>query len=279
MGSTRISGGTYVIFQHALYLQQHGYEVVIIPQEPFSAHGYKWHPALDLLTFSDFASEKEKVFDLIVATWWKTIYALPNLTGLHYMYFVQSIETWFYPDREKILRALVSNTYQLPMPVIAVAGWIKEYLQKKYGRTVYVAHNGIRKQLYSRSTPLVPREQGKVRALVEGPLGIDFKNVARTIRLLKKSKVDEIWLLSGRPINRYWGIDRVFSMLPIEKTPEIYRSCDVLVKLSYVEGMFGPPLEMFHCGGTAVVYDVTGYDEYIVNEKIWQDQTNALFTN
>ena len=36
------------------------------------------------------------------------------------------------------------------------------------------------------------------------------------------------------------------------------------MKLSYVEGMFGPPLEMFHCGGTAVTYDVTGHDEYLV---------------
>ncbi|MGA9868842.1 MAG: hypothetical protein WBQ75_20635, partial [Acetobacteraceae bacterium] len=36
-----------------------------------------------------------------------------------------------------------------------------------------------------------------------------------------------------------------------------------IVKLSYVEGMFGPPLEMFHCGGTAIVYAVTGHDEYI----------------
>src|SRR5436305_5002119 len=31
--------------------------------------------------------------------------------------------------------------------------------------------------------------------------------------------------------------------------------------------MFGPPLEMFHCGGTAVVYNVTGHDEYIVNNE------------
>ncbi len=268
MGSTRISGGTYVIFQHALYLQQHGYEVVIVPQEPFSAHGYKWHPAFDRLTFSDFSSEQDTVFDLIIATWWKTIYDLPKLTGRHYMYFVQSVETWFYPDREQVLRALVANTYQLPMPVVAVADWIKEYLEQKYGRTVYVAHNGVRKELYTRDNNCIaPRKKGKIRVLVEGPLGIDFKNVARTIRLLKKTNVDEIWLLTGRPINRYWGVDRVFSMLPIEKTPEVYRSCDILVKLSYIEGMFGPPLEMFHCGGTAVVYDVTGHDEYIKYEE------------
>jgi hypothetical protein len=61
------------------------------------------------------------------------------------------------------------------------------------------------------------------------------------------------------------------------KTAEIYRSCDVLLKLSTVEGMFGPPLEMFHCGGTAVVFDVTGHDEYIVdNENSRVVSTNDL---
>ena len=45
----------------------------------------------------------------------------------------------------------------------------------------------------------------------------------------------------------------------------IYRSCDVLVKLSTSEGMFGPPLEMFHCGGTVISYDVSGCEEYLVH--------------
>jgi glycosyltransferase involved in cell wall biosynthesis len=30
--------------------------------------------------------------------------------------------------------------------------------------------------------------------------------------------------------------------------------------------MYGPPLEMFHCGGTVVTYDVTGSDEYVIND-------------
>ena len=57
--------------------------------------------------------------------------------------------------------------------------------------------------------------------------------------------------------------DRVFERVAVESTPVIYRSCDVLVKLSQVEGMYGPPLEMFHCGGTVVTYDVTGHEEYV----------------
>ena len=46
---------------------------------------------------------------------------------------------------------------------------------------------------------------------------------------------------------------------------KIYSSCDILLKMSRVEGFFGPPLEMMACGGTAVVSKVTGYDEYIVD--------------
>jgi len=87
--------------------------------------------------------------------------------------------------------------------------------------------------------------------------------VPKTIELCRKSNADEIWLLTSSDIESYDGIDKVFSKVSIFDTPLIYRSCDVIVKLSYVEGMFGPPLEMFHCGGTAIVYDVTGYDEYI----------------
>ena len=80
------------------------------------------------------------------------------------------------------------------------------------------------------------------------------------------ASVDEIWLLTSSDVSTYPNADKVFSKISIEEAAEVYRSCDVLVKLSYVEGMFGPPLEIFHCGGTAIVYAVTGYDEYIQHD-------------
>ena len=39
----------------------------------------------------------------------------------------------------------------------------------------------------------------------------------------------------------------------------------MVLKLSRIEGMFGPPLEGFHCGATCVVTPVTGHDEYVVH--------------
>jgi hypothetical protein len=44
---------------------------------------------------------------------------------------------------------------------------------------------------------------------------------------------------------------------------ELYGRTDVVLKLSSVEGMFGPPLEGFHGGATCVVTPVTGYEEYV----------------
>jgi hypothetical protein len=46
---------------------------------------------------------------------------------------------------------------------------------------------------------------------------------------------------------------------------ELYGRSDVVLKLSSVEGMYGPPLEGFHMGATCVTTPVTGHDEYIVH--------------
>jgi hypothetical protein len=81
----------------------------------------------------------------------------------------------------------------------------------------------------------------------------------------------EIWCVSslGKP-KPEWHCDRFFSRVPMEKMRRIYSSCDILLKMSRVEGFFGPPLEMMACGGAVVVGKVTGYDEYI------KDEYNAL---
>ena len=51
--------------------------------------------------------------------------------------------------------------------------------------------------------------------------------------------------------------------VPQDELAEIYSKTDVVLKLSRVEGMFGPPLEGFHRGATCVVTPVTGHEEYV----------------
>lgn len=57
----------------------------------------------------------------------------------------------------------------------------------------------------------------------------------------------------------------VFSSIPQNTVAAIYNTYKVLVKFSKVEGLFAPPLEMIHCDDTAITFNVTGYDEYMVD--------------
>ena len=268
LGSPDISGGTYVIFEHAIRAKKYGYDINIITNEKIDQSRLNWHPESKILTWLTYDEINEEIFDVVIATWWQTIFSIHKVNAKCYMYFVQSIESKFYPNYEVALRRLVESTYSLELPVITEATWIKNYIDELYPSEVLLAHNGIRKDIYNLNIqPIQKKEQGKLRVLVEGPLGVSFKNVEKTIELCLKSEADEVWLLSSSDIKSYKGITRTFSRVPIQETAKIYASCDVLVKLSYVEGMFGPPLEMFHCGGTAIVYNVTGHDEYIVHGK------------
>lgn len=265
IGSCELAGGNYVVLQHAAYLQEKGHEVSIVHLYPNPQ--FQWHSAQTELSFLHIDTLTNEFFDIALATWWGTVYHLPRIQAKHYSYFVQSIESWYCQSHLMELRRRIDITYTLPLPIITEAGWIKDYLEKEFGRTVWLARNGIRKDLLQSEGPTIsPRPNNRLRVLVEGPIGIDFKNVARTIRLARKGGAHEIWWLTSSNVSWFPGVDRVFSRIPVNRVGEVYRSCHVLLKLSHVEGMFGPPLEMFHCGGTAVVYAITGADEYIKSD-------------
>lgn len=262
-----ISGGTYVIVQHASFLRSQGFHVTLAVQEPFTAATLAWHDEAPKLRCLPIEEAKQEAFDLVIATWWKTAFELGNFDARRYAYFVQSIESRFYPESEGPLRALVDATYRFPVEYVTEATWIQQYLKDDYARDTSLVRNGIRKDVYSPSgVASAPRPRNaQPRVLVEGHFGVSFKNTALGVRLAKAAGAKDIWVLTGSPIKWLPGVARVFSRVPMVKTAEIYRSCDILIKLSTVEGMFGPPLELFHCGGTAVVFDVSGHDEYIVN--------------
>ena len=280
LGSPDISGGTNVIYEYASRLQVSGHRVTILTEHAVDHSRHSWHPQASLLTWKTLDDASETLFDVVIATWWQSVFFLARLRSRNFVYFVQSIESRFFPAPSPevcehrdigILAEWCENTYRYPLPIITEASWIKKYIQEHFNRDAELAVNGIRKDLFSQNGPAVEeRRPDALRVLVEGPLGVFFKNVERTIALCTAAGVDDIWLLTSSEVSSYPGVSKCFSRVPIHKTSEIYRSCDVLVKLSYVEGMFGPPLEMFHCGGTAIVYDVTGHEEYI------EDGRNAI---
>lgn len=266
--SPAISGGTFVIYEYTKALLKKGHEVYLITDFNVNDSWLFWYPEARTFRFINHKEAKEMQFDVLIATWWMTLGSIGLLSAKKYLYFVQSYEPYFVSEEEYSLRRYIESTYLRSLPVITEATWIKGLFKERFNIDATLVRNGIRKDIFQKDGLAIRnREAGKLRVLIEGPVDVDFKNIPKTIELCKKSNADEIWLLTSSDIDSYDGVDKVFSRVSIFDTPMIYRSCDVIVKLSYVEGMFGPPLEMFHCGGTAIVYDVTGHDEYIVHNK------------
>jgi glycosyltransferase involved in cell wall biosynthesis len=269
-----ISGGVNVIFRHAMELADAGTTVALVSSSAIQRQQIEWHPIAEYfkkhspLLWVDYADVAGEQFDLAIATWWRTFFDLWKVNASRYGYFVQSIESRFYGSEERAVRSWVDSTYEMPISYVTECKWIQNYLRKLHGHEAFLAPNGIDKQAFHpNGESAAPRRLSGLRVLVEGAIDHSFKNVPASIRLAREAKAEEVWLLTSSPVREVVGVDRVFSQVSQRDVPAIYRSCDVLLKLSTVEGMFGPPLEMFHCGGTAIVYDVTGHDEYIVHGR------------
>src|SRR5690606_34571275 len=86
------------------------------------------------------------------------------------------------------------------------------------------------------------------------------------VQLLERLKVPYSWV--GAIVDHSLvgpNCRQVEVQVPYQRMPAVYADSDVLVKASNAEGMFGPPLEMFATGGTAVSWDVQGAEEYMAD--------------
>lgn len=261
-----ISGGANVIYNHALYACRQGVEITIISRDKKTHKDASWHIGTEIFKYETLESAKEKKYDVAIATEWRSAYDINQIDANKYVYFVQSIESRFFSNPNCLSAYIAEKTYEIPYKYITEVTWIKEYLKRNYNKEADLVLNGVDKSIFSFNGVYVENKpKNHVRFLIEGSVCNWLKNVPNTIRLCREAGAEEIWLVTPDNITSYEGVDRVFNQVPITKMSPIYRSCDVLVKLSLVEGMFGPPLEMFHCGGTAITYDIEGAEEYLDN--------------
>lgn len=261
-----ISGGANVIFNHALYACNQGVDITFVSRQKKTCSDASWHIGTERFMYKTIEEAKDEIYDVVIATEWRTAYDIYQLKAEKYVYFVQSVESRFFHNPACFLGYIADNTYHLPFKYITEVGWIKKILYEHYSKEAEIVLNGIDKDIFKVDGKCVEeKSEDHVRFLIEGSVHNWLKNVATTVRLCEEAGAEEIWLVTPDNISSYEGVDRVFSQVPMSSMPQIYRSCDVLVKLSLVEGMFGPPLEMFHCGGTAITYDIEGSDEYIKN--------------
>jgi len=257
--STGISGGIAVVCQHVNRLMKRGHQVYLV--SPLRIGYLDWFPGQKAPIIN--ADEYPSDMDILVATGWTTAYDIVHLPAKEKFYFVQSDETRFFPAGS-LEQQLAAVSYLMDFHYLTEARWIQDWLLTHFGHQADLVPNGLDENLFHPASPLEPKGE-KPRILLEGSIALPYKGMEEAFQAVMDLDA-EIWCVSsnGKP-KPEWRCDRFFDHVPMSKMKHIYSSCDILLKLSRVEGFFGPPMEMMACGGAVVVGKVSGYDEYIVD--------------
>jgi glycosyltransferase involved in cell wall biosynthesis len=274
----QLSGGVGVVVAHARQLHdRHGFDVtLVLAREQEDPH---WqHEPLEGLPVVSLDEARGEHYDVAISTWWETAFSLFELRAERYASFVQSLEDRFYRpgEADRLGARLVLD---LPVTFITEARWIAETLAGlRPSAPCHLVRNGIDKRVFAPASELEPRVDGPLRVLVEGNADVWFKGVNEAVAAV--GQMNEPHQLTVVAPNREGlvadGADRVVGPLSQRVLATLYAESDVLVKLSRVEGMYGPPLEAFHMGATCVTTEVTGHEEYVehgVNALVcdWDD--------
>jgi glycosyltransferase involved in cell wall biosynthesis len=261
----QLSGGIGVVVQHALQLARvHRFDVTLVLVREQEDPHWVYEP-LEHLHVVSLPQAGEDRFDVAIATWWETTFSLFDVPAERYAYFVQSLEDRFYTSAaaERLGAAL---TLDLPVAFITEASWIAETLRELRPDTLcLLVRNGIDKRTFAVPQRVDVRLGEPLRVLVEGNPRSWFKHVHDAIDAAGAMREPHhLTVVCGdREGLGKVSADRIVGPLTQEEMAALYGDSDVLLKLSSVEGMFGPPLEAFHRGATCVTTPVTGHDEYI----------------
>jgi len=263
-----LSGGINVIVHHASRLQEkygHDVSLVIVGSNSWYEWRYPELRGLRVVYVDDIVGES---FDVEVATWWETIFNVGLLNAKSVIWFMQSLEDRFYSSGDPT-QLLAQLAFAIRVPVITEASWIRDFLiEQNPFRPVGYALNGIEKEIFT-SARRTDQENAPLRIMIEGNQSAPNKGVGQCFDVLKRMEQPHttVWISPTPFPQDETSVVSVAGPISFHEMADVYRNTDVLLKLSRVEGMFGPPLEAFHCGATAVVTPVTGAEEYIRSGK------------
>jgi O-antigen biosynthesis protein len=260
-----LAGGTGVILEHARQLaRRHGHDVRLV--SAWESESRRWeYESLSELTLQTIVEARQEEVDVAIATWWETTFTLFSVPAKRYAYFVQSLEDRFY-TRHEPERFAATMTLDLPVAFITEARWIADTLgDLRPEAPCYLVRNGLDKSVFPVAERVAPRMSGPLRILIEGHPSVWFKHVHTAIEVTHAMREPHhVTVVAGdRAGLGEVDVDAVVGPLTHREMSDLYAQTDVLLKLSSVEGMYGPPLEAFHRGATCVTTEVTGHEEYI----------------
>lgn len=265
---TGVGGGHRDIFEHLNHLRERGHEVALytLGEQP------DWFdlrvPVRSFEFYEELIEALAPLQAIKVATWWNTAVPVWRASVLHGIpvYFVQDIETSYYPDDEMVRHAVI-DSYRPEFRYMTISSWNRERL-RELGLDAVLIPPGIDLVNFRPLEDLRRRDDMVLAVGRSNPL----KNLPLTVAAWRA-------LPEPRPQLCMFGIEPELASEPgmrYEEQPsdarvnELFNEASVFIQTSTHEGFALPPLEAMATGGAVVCTDAHG------NRDFCRDGENCL---
>jgi GT2 family glycosyltransferase len=260
---TGVGGGHRDIFEHLNGLLSRGHEAELWSLAGEPAWFPLKAPVRTFANYDELVRALAPISAIKVATWWNTasaVWAASVLNGIP-VYFVQDIETSYYPHDEAMRNAVLAS-YRHEFRYMTISSWNRDRL-RELGLEATLIPPGIDLETF-RPLPDVERRPDMLLALGRSnPL----KNLRLTL---------DAWhaLPEPRPELCLFGIEPELANVPgiryvtapsDEDVNRLFNQATAFVQTSVHEGFCLPPLESMATGGAVVCTDAHGNRDFCVN--------------
>jgi GT2 family glycosyltransferase len=265
---TGVGGGHRDIFEHLNRLLERGHEVALYTLGEAPDWFDLRAPVHSFEFYEELVQELAPLDAIKVATWWNTAAPVWRASVLHGIpvYFVQDIETSYYPDDESVRHAVI-DSYRPEFHYMTISSWNREQL-RELGLEAELIPPGIDLETF-RALPGIERRDDMVLAIGRSnplknlPLTIDAWRALRG--RIERAGGPELCLFGIEPgLVSEEGVRYVDSPSD-EEVNELFNLATVFVQTSTHEGFALPPLEAMATGGAVVCTDAHGNRDFCVD--------------
>jgi glycosyltransferase involved in cell wall biosynthesis len=264
---TGIGGGHRVVFEQINLLTRRGHDVTLYTLDDKPAWFDLEAPTRSFRNYEDLVDDLSEIDAVKVATWWETaepVWLASIRKGIP-VYFVQDIETSYYPD-SALSRNAVLASYRPEFRYLTTSSWNHDQLAQ-LGYPATIVPPGVDGSTYRPLT--VERQENVVLAIGRSN---QLKNLALTMeawRSLPEPR-PELWLFGIEPELGEGERIRYFDRPSDTEVNQLLNRATVFLQTSRHEGFCLPLLEAMAAGTPVVCTDADGNRDFCV------DRVNCL---
>ena len=260
---TGVGGGHRDIFEHLNRLAERGHDVALytLGEEPdwFALRA----PVHSFADYDALVAALAPLQAIKVATWWMTalpVWRASVARGIP-VYFVQDIETSYYPDHEQARHAVL-DSYRPEFRYMTISSWNRERL-RELGLDAELIPPGIDLDTFRARSDVARREDMVLALGRSNPL----KNLPLTLDAWRALPVPrpELCLFGIEPDLATDPGMRYVQCPDDEQVNELFCQASVFVQTSTHEGFALPPLEAMATGAAVVCTDAHGNRDFCVD--------------